>query len=127
MGLSTLASNESNVACVGDTDLFANHNETVCEADDKKVDPAKDPAYVLNGWCLYRGKRKLYKGHLYPETYAGPAGELVHVLNTSQYASVGVNDWVVFGPDAGHVRSFLRACGFKGIRIAKSEIVQQTI
>lgn len=127
MGTHTRASNELNVARVGATELFANHNELVCDADDRKADPASDPASLLHGWRLCRGKKAHYKGDLYPESYTGPKGELVHVLNTDQYASVGENDWVVFGPDAKHVRAFLKSCGFKGIRIAKTEIVQQTL
>ena len=128
----TYASNEVNVARVGDTTLFADHNDTVCEADDRNAKPTTDPAYVLNGWRMHRGPRRgtskgPYKGDLAPESYIGPNGEVVHVLNSSEYASVCVNDWVVFGPDPAHVRAFLQACGFKGVRIAKTAIVQQTL
>ena len=127
MSLHTYASNEVNVARVGKVTLFAEHNETVCEADDRKAKHSTDAGYVLNGWRIHRGRGNPYKGSLYPETYQGPNGEKVHVINSSEYASVGVNDWVVFGPDPAHVRAFLKACGIKGVRIAKTAIVQQTL
>lgn len=126
MGTHTYASNEINVARVGDTPLFAEHRETVAEAEDREADPL-DPAYFFNGWRVHRGSDNPYKGSLFPESYIGPNGEVVHVLNSSQYASVGVNDWVVFGPDPEHVRTFLRACGFKGVRIVEAAVVMQTL
>ncbi len=128
MSLHTYGDNCPNVARVGDTKVFADHNDTVCEADERKAKPRTDPAYVLNGWRIHRGRGNPYKGkELAPESYLGPNGEVVHVLNSSEFASVCVNDWVVFGPDPAHVRAFLQACGFKGVRIAKTAIVMQTL
>ena len=127
MGSRTYASNEANIARVGNTSMFSEHNETVAEADDRKADPTTDPAYTLNNWRIHRGQGNLYKGKLYPESYTGPNGEVVHVLNSSQYAAVGEEDWVVFGADPKHVRAFLNACGFTDVRIIKTDIVMQTL
>jgi hypothetical protein len=123
MGDHTRAANCTNVARVGDTDIFAEHQEV-----------AYDPgAPDLNGWNLKVGDRsydQLFptKGNaLAPETYIGPLGELVWVLNSSEYAPVGVNDWVVFGPNPDHVRSFLAVCGFEDDHIEPTGIVMQTL
>ncbi len=126
MGTSTRASNELNVAGVGRTTVFADHNESVCEADDQGGGYPTDPSYTLNGWRIYRGDTDIYTGKLFPESYIGPNGEVVHVLNSSQYAAVGENDWVVFGPNAEHVQAFLRACGFEDIEVEPTAIVMQT-
>lgn len=120
----TRAANCPNVAWVGDTTLFADHQWEV----------AYDPgAPDLNGWRLKVGDT-LYEtmfptdgNRLAPELYVGPNGETVWVLNSSEYASVCVNDWVVFGVNPAHVRAFLDSQGFKGVRIAKTAIVQQTL
>ena len=127
MGIRTYADNCLNVARVGDTALFAEHRETVAEAEDSKAKYPADPAFVLKGWRIHRGRGDPYKGSLFPESYLGPNGEVVHVLNSHKHAGEGVYDWVVFGTDPVHVRAFLTACEFKGIRIAKSAIVQQTL
>jgi hypothetical protein len=119
----TRAANCPNVARVGDTTLFADHSEVAYDPD----------APDLNGWRLKVGDQSYNTmfptdgNRLAPEAYIGPDGELVWVLNSSEYAPVGVNDWVVFGPDAAHVGEFLKACGFKGVRIVKSSIVMQTL
>ena len=119
----TRAATCPNVACVGDTKVFEEHSEVAYEPD----------APDLNGWRLKVGDQSYDQmfptdgNRLAPELYVGPNGEVVHVLNSSEYASVCVNDWVVFGPDPAHVRAFLQACGFKGVRIAKTAIVQQTL
>lgn len=126
MGRRTYADNCTNVARVGDTPLFAEHRETVAEAEDRGAGPF-DPAYVFNGWRVHRGGDVPYKGSLFPESYLGPNGEVAHVLNSHRYAPEGVYDWAVFGPDPEHVRAFLRAFGFEGVRIVEAAVVMQTL
>jgi len=119
----TRAANCPNVARVGDTTLFSDHYEVA-------FDPNPPD---LNGWRLKVGDESYWetfptKGNrLAPELYVGPNGETVWVLNSSEYASVGENDWVVFGLYPQHVRAFLDAQGFENVPIAKTDIVQQTL
>lgn len=119
----TRASYCPNVVRVGDTTLFADHWEVAYDPDPPD----------LNGWKLVVGDHSYNTSFptqgssLAPETYEGPNGERVWVLNSSEYASVCENDWVVFGQNRDHVRAFITACGFAGIRIEPLAIVMQTL
>ena len=115
MGRSTMASNETNVARLGDVEL-PEHPDT------------------LNGWrCAdvdeHPEDESLpeYRGDLYVETYVGPNREMVFGVNASPYAAGGACDRVVFGPDREHVEALIKAFGFKNITIKPTAIVQQTI
>ena len=116
-----------NVAFIGETKIFADHAELCCDAELDSSENISDlsDVYYLKGWRLTRGLTNRCK-NLAPETYVGPNGESVQVLNSSQYSMIGEDDWTVIGAKRSDVAAFLLCFGFEDVKIEKQAIVQQT-
>jgi hypothetical protein len=116
MSRSTNAANVLNVAYVGEC---AKLNEF---AEAEEWDSTCGWAY--HGCDKYLEKRG--EDTLYTSVFKGPNGETVNVVNSHEYSNGGAFWWVVFGPNADHVRAFLTVLKVK-TRIKPQGIVQQTL
>lgn len=120
MGRRTYASNEPNVLRVGD--VGAVHLRELLSGQIE--------GYSVEGWrsATEEDNSPGYTGKLYPWEVTDGNGAFAFFVNAHQYADVGREDWVLFGPSANAVTSFARALGAENPETPSStDIIQQTI